>query len=105
VTVGSQASNGVTFTVTSASSSGPNIASLTPTSAAVGAQVTITGSGFGNLQGSGVVWLGTQPGNVASWSANQIVATVATGAKTGNARVLQNNALSNSVPFTVNNCF
>jgi hypothetical protein len=100
VTVGSQTSNGVTFTVTSAAG-GPNITSVTPTSAAVGAQVTITGSGFGTTQGSGLVWLGTRPGNVVSWSDTQIVATVAPGAKTGNARVLQNNALSNSVPFTV----
>jgi IPT/TIG domain len=100
VTVGGQTSNGVTFTVTSASGE-PNITSLNPTSAAVGAQVTITGNGFGATQGSGLVWLGTQPGNVVSWSATQIVATVASGAKTGNARVLQNDALSNSVPFTV----
>jgi hypothetical protein len=90
----------VNFTVISASGE-PNITSLTPTSARVGAQVTITGNGFGNSQGSGLVWLGTQPGNVVSWNANQIVATVASSAKTGNARVLQNDALSNSVPFTV----
>jgi len=99
-TVGTQTSNGVTFTVTSAAGE-PNITGLTPTSAAVGAQVTITGNGFGATQGSGVVWLGTQPGNVVSWSDTQIVATVASGAKTGNARVQQNEALSNSVPFTV----
>jgi hypothetical protein len=40
-------------------------------------------------------------GQVVSWSDTQIVATVATGALTGIARVQQNGAWSNAVAFTV----
>jgi hypothetical protein len=69
-----------------------------------GTQITITGSGFGSSQGSGLVWLGSQPGVVVTWTDTQIVATVAQGAVTGFVRVLQSDLFSNSVPFTVNNC-
>src|SRR6185437_13409908 len=41
--------------------SGPTIPSISPTSGAVNAQVTITGSGFGTTQGTSQVQIGTQP--------------------------------------------
>jgi hypothetical protein len=110
VTVGSATSNTKNFTVTSATGE-PNITSVTPTSGSAGTsstagtQVTIAGNGFGLSQGSGVVWLGSKPGVVVTWGQNQIVATVAQGAVTGSARVLQNGQFSNSVPFTVNCSF
>src|SRR5437870_9318573 len=48
VTVSSQPSNGVNFTVVPA----PSITSLSITTGAVGAAVTITGSNFGSTQGT-----------------------------------------------------
>src|SRR2546428_277552 len=51
VTVSGVASNGVTFTVLAT----PSIASLAPTSGAVGASVTITGTNFGATQGTSTV--------------------------------------------------
>src|SRR5260370_13831685 len=48
VAVGGVASNGVTFTVVAA----PSITGLSPTSAAVGTSVTITGTNFGATQGT-----------------------------------------------------
>ncbi len=89
-------SNSMPFTVIT-----PLITSLNPTSAPVGTQVTIDGSGFGGVQGNGQVWLGTTAGAVSSWSDTQIVATVAAGSTSGNAQVLQNGVFSNSVPFAV----
>ncbi len=79
----------------------PNITSVTPTTAIAGTQITIAGSGFGTSQGSGNVWLGSTYGVVASWSDTQIVATVASGSKTGVAQVLQGAVWSNTVNLTV----
>ncbi|HZU28995.1 MAG TPA: IPT/TIG domain-containing protein [Bryobacteraceae bacterium] len=90
-------SNSVPFTVNTA-----QIASITPNSGIAGTLVTITGSGFGSAQGSGQVWLGTAAASVQSWSDTQVVATVSAGAASGNAQVLQNGVMSNSVPFTIN---
>src|SRR5438093_13396251 len=66
-------SNTVTLTI----GSGPNITSVSPTSAAIGTPVTITGTGFGNARGTGSVLLGSINGLVATWSDTQIVALVA----------------------------
>lgn len=89
-------SNTVTLTVIT-----PNISSVTPASAQVGTQVTITGTGFGASQGTGNVWLGSTYGIVVSWSDNQVIATVASGSNTGVAQILQGGVWSNSVSFTV----
>jgi hypothetical protein len=91
-------SNTVPFTVAT-----PTISTVTPTS---GVQpgitvVTVAGSGFGAAQGNGQVWLGTAYGAVQSWSDSAITATVAAGSVSGTAQVLQNNVVSNAVPFTV----
>lgn len=89
-------SNAVNFTVIT-----PNIVSVTPTTAVAGTQITISGSGFGATQGSGNVWLGSTYGVVVSWSDAQIVATVASGSKSGVAQVLQGGVWSNTINFTV----
>jgi len=94
---GGLASNAVPFTVNT-----PAISRVTPTSGLGGTQVTITGSGFGAVQGSGIVLLGDGPGVVTSWSDGQVVATVAPGASSGRAQILQSGVWSNSVPFTIN---
>ena len=60
----------------------PSVTSLAPTSGVAGGQVTISGSGFGSVQGAGALWLGSTLGTVVSWSDTQIVATVAYGEAT-----------------------
>jgi hypothetical protein len=68
----------------------------------VGTSVTITGIGFGSVQGAGVVWLGSlAAGQIVSWSNTQIVATVASGSVSGVAWVEQNDTWSNMLTFTV----
>ena len=99
VTVGSVASNGVPFTVTTASA--PTIASLTPNSGPVGTSVTIAGSNFGPSQGSSTVTFNGTAATPTSWSATSIVATVPTGATTGNVVVTVAGVASNGVSFTV----
>jgi hypothetical protein len=87
-------SNGVAFTVL------PNITSLSPTSGAVGASVTIAGTSFGATAGT-VKFNGTTATTITSWTATSIVATVPTGASTGNVVVTANGAASSGVSFTV----
>jgi hypothetical protein len=98
VTVGGVASNGMTFTVTPV----PLIASASPTSGGAAGQFTISGSGFGAVQGPGTVWLGSTYATATSWSDTQIIAKVASNSTSGTAQVQQGGAWSNSVPFTVN---
>jgi hypothetical protein len=89
-------SNAISFTVITPVESG-----ISPTSGPVGTQVTITGTGFGATQGSGLVWIGTKYAAVVSWSDTQVVATVATGSATGGTQVYQNGVWSNAITFTV----
>src|SRR6266436_3169114 len=84
-----------------AQQSSPQITSVSPSTARAGDQILITGSGFGSSQGNGNVWLGSTYGVVVSWSDSQVVATVASGSKTGVAQVLQGGIWSNAVDFTV----
>jgi hypothetical protein len=79
----------------------PSITTVSPSSGTAGTQVTIFGSGFGSVQGTGTVWLGTNLGTVVSWSSTQIVATISTGSQSGIAQVQQNGTSSNTVPLTV----
>ncbi|MFZ1156261.1 MAG: Ig-like domain-containing protein, partial [Candidatus Sulfotelmatobacter sp.] len=80
----------------------PSITSLSPTSAVVGASVTITGTNFGGTQGtSTVTFNGTTATAITNWSATSIVATVPTGATTGGVVVTVGGVSSNSVGFTV----
>ena len=79
----------------------PHITSIDPTSGASGTSVTITGSGFGAIQDSGTVLLGSLNGQVVSWSGTQVVAAVASTSLTGIVRIQQNSYASNAVAFTV----
>ena len=66
-----------TWTFTSTIATGPAITSLSPTSGAVGASVTITGTNFGSTQGtSTVTFNGTTATTITSWSATSIVVPV-----------------------------
>jgi hypothetical protein len=98
VTVSGVASNGSAFTVVAA----PSISSLSPTSGAVGASITITGSNFGATQGTSTVKFNTTTATtITSWSATSIVAKVPTGATTGNVVVHASGVDSNGKAFTV----
>src|SRR5262249_45146051 len=98
VTVGGQASNGGSFTVTVPP---PSIASLTPSSGAVGTVVTITGANFGATQGTSTVAFNGTPGTPTAWSATSITVPAPSGATTGNVVVTVNGQASNGVSFTV----
>jgi len=100
VTVGGVAGNGMTFTVTTASTA-PSITSLNPTSGVVSTSVTITGTNFGSTQGTSTVKFNGTAATPTSWSATSIVAPVPTGAATGNVVVTVGGAASNGVTFTV----
>ncbi len=95
---GGVGSNTQSFTVAT-----PTVSGVSPASGTTGTQVTVTGSGFGATQGNGAVWLGTAYGAVVSWADGQVVATVAAGAGSGVAQVMQNGVWSNSVPFGTSN--
>jgi YD repeat-containing protein len=98
VTVGGQASSGVTFTVTPA----PVISSLAPNSGAVGSSIVIAGSNFGASQGNGSVTFNGTTASIVSWSASSITATLPAGATTGNVVVTAAGGVaSGGVSFTV----
>jgi carbon monoxide dehydrogenase subunit G len=96
VTVGGVASNGISFTVTTA----PGITSIAPTSGGIGTVVTITGSGFASTQGSSTVTFNGQTATPQSWNSAQIVAPVPTGGTNGPVLVTVNGQASNSQQFT-----
>jgi hypothetical protein len=92
------AATGVTVTAKPAT---PTITLLNPSSGAVGTSVTITGSGFNAIQGSGTVTFNGAAANVTSWSPTSVTVTVPAVATTGNVLVFQNGVLSAGVAFTV----
>ena len=97
VTIGSNATNQVVFTIK------PYISGISPTSGSVGDFITITGTNFGATRGTNYVTFNTANATVYnSWSDNQIVAKVPSGARTGKVTVSVNSAKSNEVDFTVN---
>lgn len=55
------------------------ITSVMPNGLAAGAEVTIAGSGFGDIQGKSSVWIGGKEAAVLSWSETAIVAQVPVG--------------------------
>src|SRR6266700_701896 len=79
----------------------PTITSLSPTSGAVGASVTITGTNFGSTQGTSTVKFNRTAATPTSWSATSIVVPVPAGATTGNVVVHASGVDSNGVTFTV----
>ena len=79
----------------------PSIASLSPTSGAVGTAVTISGANFGSTQGSSSVRFNGTTATPASWSPTSIVAPVPSGATTGPVVVTVNSVASNGLAFSV----
>ncbi len=64
-----------------------------------GDMVTITGTGFGDLQGTGYPVFAGTPAGVVSWSDTEVIATVPAGAATGYAGIVQNEITSNGAFF------
>lgn len=79
----------------------PKIASLSPTSASVGASMNITGRNFGDFEGTSTVTFNGTEAIPTRWGATSIDVQVPTGATTGNVVVTINSVGSNPVPFTV----
>lgn len=66
----------------------PTISEIAPGSAAVGDPVTLTGTGFGNTQGtSRVFFAGVEAGPASAWSNTGITVAVPAGATTGEVTV------------------
>lgn len=85
-----------------ANGASPSLTSINPTSGVPGTSVTLTGTGFGAVRGTGSVWLGNKlAGSITSWSDTQIVATVDSNVASGNAIVQQGGTWSNSIAFTI----
>ena len=95
VTVDSQASNGVAFTVK------PAIGSLSLDSGPEGTSVDITGTSFGATQGTSTVTFNGTGATASSWNDTSITAAVPAGATTGNVMVTVDSQASNGVTFTV----
>jgi hypothetical protein len=98
VTVNGLASNGLTYTVLIA----PSLTSVAPSSAAIGAAVTIAGANFGATKSTSTVKFNGTAATPTSWSATSIVVPMPTGATSGNVIVTVNGLASNGLPFTVN---
>jgi hypothetical protein len=80
----------------------PHILNINPTSGSAGStSITITGSGFGNSQGSGGVSIGGAPGIVTAWSDGTIAASIASTAVSGVVKVLQSGVWSNAITVTI----
>lgn len=81
----------------------PSITSLTPSSGAVGATITIAGSGFGSTQGTSTVKFNGTTATVCGtcWTATSITVVVPTGATLGNVIVTVSGVASNGKSFTV----
>jgi hypothetical protein len=89
VSVGGQASNGVAFTPT------PVITGVSPGSGVTGTTVTITGTGFGSVQGS--VTFSSIQGTVKTWGINSItVRAPQDGTLGANNIVVTTNGISSS---------
>jgi YD repeat-containing protein len=69
--------------VNSSAAPAPIITTLSATTGPIGTQIVITGSHFGNSQGTGAVFLSDAPMAVNSWSDTSITATISTGAISG----------------------
>jgi hypothetical protein len=69
--------------LTTGATAPPVITSLSGSEVRVGDQVTISGSGFGNTQGSSTVYVNDAPMTINSWSTSSISITIPAGATSG----------------------
>jgi hypothetical protein len=76
------------FLTTNLNAQAPKITSFTPTSGAVGATVTITGTSFNNTPANNIVFFGATRATVTVATATGLIVTVPTGATFGAITVL-----------------
>jgi RHS repeat-associated protein len=69
--------------ISSAATPAPVITSIGPTTSSIGAEVLISGSGFGATEGSSLATLNALPATINAWSDTAIVATIPSGAASG----------------------
>lgn len=94
--VNDQKSNEIDFTVI------PRILSVNPSSAQVGTEITITGSGFGTIRNSSKVRINSlEVSDYTSWSNTQIKVKVPSGATSGKMIITVSGNVSNEYDFTV----
>jgi len=86
--------------VSSTAAPAPTISSIWPTRGIPGYDVSISGSGFGNSQGSSVALLNGTPLTINSWGATSIVATIPAGATSGPVAVFVAPTMDGSNPAT-----
>jgi YD repeat-containing protein len=80
----------------------PSITAVTPSSGTAGASVTITGTNFGAVQGTGKVTFNGAAASITSWSNTSIRATVPVLVSSGNVVVTSGDGTaSNGVSFTI----
>ena len=91
----------VAFRAAAGGAASPAITSLSVTSGPAGTPVTITGTNFGNTQGTSTVTFNGTVASASSWGATSIAVTVPTGAASGNVVVTVGGIASNGVNFTV----
>ncbi len=72
-----------------------------PTLGVVGSTITLTGSNFGDTQGSGYVDFNGVRGIIVSWSNTQIVVKIPGGAASGCMKVVTDYGTSECIDFTV----
>ena len=77
------------------------ISEVNPVCGVVGETIIITGTSFGDTQGSSVVTFNGGPATVNSWSNTQIEVLVPSGAITGDVVVRVNGINSNGIRFTI----
>jgi hypothetical protein len=78
----------------------PEIAALSPSSGPVGSSLTISGAGFGAIQGASTVLLNQTPATTTSWTPSSIVVTVP-NESTGNVVIQVGGVNSNPAEFIV----
>ena len=101
VTVSSQPSAGIEFTVTGTGGSGPAIGTVSPGLGTEGTVVTIRGANFGSTAEMGGVSFNGVWAAASSWSDEEIRVAVPADAATGEVVVTANGQASNGVAFIV----
>jgi len=84
----------------------PQIASLSPMSAAINTRLTITGTNFGTQQGDSLVFISTFAAQVVSWSDTSVVAIVPaglTGGQSAEVQVITDSGFSNTESLNILN--
>ena len=82
----------------------PKISSISPANGPVGTAVTISGESFGSAKGTSLVKLGgtiIPDENISSWSNNEIIISIPSGAIDGYFEIIAGGGSSNSTNFTV----